>query len=171
MICLNGLFTTSKANEVGQCKLFVFWMLRKSQVETFSCNFYVKNLSLPFTEHNKINIQELKEACKSFEKVLVQNIHFGLSPSLTSALQSIPRWRLVQAALPHVMHCAAALLSNRVKDMQNLGAAETKLLYTLHWILLFAAEECADGEDGVKKDLNTYDYLFSLPTISVSYKF
>lgn len=66
------------------------------------------------------------------------------------------------------MHCAAALLSNRVKDMQNLGAAETKLLYTLHWILLFAAEECADGEDGGKKDLNTYDYLFSLPTISVS---
>lgn len=90
--------------------------------------------------------QELKEACKSFEKVLVQNIHFGLSPSLTSALQSIPRWRLVQAgiflflifknnfykiyfqALPHVMHCTAALLSNRVKDLQNLGAAETKVL-------------------------------------------
>ena len=111
--------------------------------------------------------QELKEACKSFEKVLVQNIHFGLSPSLTSAIQSIPRWRLVQAALPHVMHCAAALLTNRVKDLQNLGAAETKLLYTLHWILLFAADECADNEDG-KKILNTYEYLFSIPTISVS---
>ena len=26
-----------------------------------------------------------------FEKVLVQNIQFGLSPSLTSALHSIPR--------------------------------------------------------------------------------
>lgn len=98
----------------------------------------------------------------------MQNIHFGLSPSLTSALQSIPRWRLVQAALPHVMHCAAALLMNRVKDMQALGAAETKLLYTLHWILLFAAEECADGEDGKKELMNPYDYLFSIPTISVS---
>ena len=65
------------------------------------------------------------------------------------------------------MHCAAALLSNRVKDMQNLGAAETKLLYTLHWIFLFAAEECADNEEG-KKEMNPYDYLFSIPTISVS---
>jgi protein unc-80 len=74
----------------------------------------------------------------------------------------------VQAALPHVMHCAAALLSNRVKDLQNLGAAETKLLYTLHWILLFAADECNDNEDGSKKELmNPYDYLFSIPTISV----
>lgn len=115
--------------------------------------------------------QELKEACKSFEKVLVQNIHFGLSPSLTSALQSIPRWRLVQAALPHVMHCAAALLTNRVKDLQNLGAAETKLLYTLHWILLFAAEECADGDDVKKEMMNPYDYLFSIPTISVRKSF
>lgn len=97
----------------------------------------------------------------------MQNIHFGLSPSLTSALQSIPRWRLVQAALPHVMHCAAALLTNRVKDLQNLGAAETKLLYTLHWILLFAAEECADGDDVKKEMMNPYDYLFSIPTISV----
>jgi hypothetical protein len=60
------------------------------------------------------------------------------------------------------------LLTNRVKDLQNLGAAETKLLYTLHWILLFAADECADNEDG-KKDLNPYDYLFSIPTISVSF--
>lgn len=57
--------------------------------------------------------QELKEACKSFEKVLVQNIHFGLSIPFTSALESISRWRLVQSALPHVMHCAAALLHNR----------------------------------------------------------
>ena len=100
--------------------------------------------------------------------MLVQNIHFGLSPSLTSALQAIPRWRLVQAALPHVMHCAAASLNNRVKDLQALGAAETKLLYTLHWILLFAAEECADADvEGNKELMNPYHYLFSIPTISV----
>lgn len=81
---------------------------------------------------------------------------------------AIPRWRLVQAALPHVMHCASALLSNRVKDLQNLGAAETKLLYTLHWILLFAAEECADAEDGSREVMRPDEYLFSIPTISVS---
>ncbi|XP_050101355.1 protein unc-80 homolog isoform X2 [Anopheles aquasalis] len=107
---------------------------------------------------------ELKEACKSFEKVLVQNIQFGLSPSLTSALESIPRWRIVQAALPHVIHCAGALMHNRVKDLQALGSAETKILYTLHWILLFASEECADAEH--EKDA-TNNYLFSIPTISL----
>uniref|UniRef100_A0AAG5CN78 Protein unc-80 homolog n=1 Tax=Anopheles atroparvus TaxID=41427 RepID=A0AAG5CN78_ANOAO len=108
---------------------------------------------------------ELKEACKSFEKVLVQNIQFGLSPSLTSALESIPRWRIVQAALPHVIHCAGALMHNRVKDLQALGSAETKILYTLHWILLFAAEECADAEGD--KDSTASNYLFSIPTISL----
>lgn len=58
----------------------------------------------------------------------------------------------------------------RVKDLQTLGTAETKLLYTLHWILLFASEECADEEmDGHKgKDHQRQQpYLFSIPTISV----
>uniref|UniRef100_A0A1B0CSU9 Uncharacterized protein n=2 Tax=Lutzomyia longipalpis TaxID=7200 RepID=A0A1B0CSU9_LUTLO len=117
---------------------------------------------------HEASCMELKEACKSFEKVLVQNIQFGLSPSLTSALQAIPRWRLVQAALPHVMHCAAALLHNRVKDLQSLGAAETKLLYTLHWILLYAGEECADSDaEQDKQSLKSHQYLFSVPTISL----
>jgi hypothetical protein len=35
---------------------------------------------------------EQREACKSFEKVLVQNIQFGLSPSLTEAIKSISRF-------------------------------------------------------------------------------
>ena len=48
-----------------------------------------------------------------FEKVLVQNILFGLSPSFTNSLQLIPRWRFVVAAFPHVMHCAAAMLQHR----------------------------------------------------------
>jgi protein unc-80 len=67
-----------------------------------------------------------------------------------------------------VMHCASSLLSNRVKDLQNLGTAETKLLYTLHWILLFAAEECADCEDSQREVMRPDEYLFSIPTISVS---
>ncbi|XP_049834730.1 protein unc-80 homolog isoform X4 [Schistocerca gregaria] len=112
---------------------------------------------------------ELKEACKSFEKVLVQNIQIGLSPSLTEAIRTIPRWRLIQGAFPHVMHCAASLLHNR-KDtnLQNLGQAETKLLYTLHWIILDAAEECADAdyEKGVYHSSPFY-YLFSIPCITL----
>ncbi|XP_039948637.1 protein unc-80 homolog isoform X7 [Bactrocera tryoni] len=117
---------------------------------------------------------ESKEACKSFEKVLVQNIQFGLSPPLTKALGDIPRWRLLQAALPHVMHCVAALLHNRVKDMQAIGPVETKLLYTMQWILLYAAEECADDEGGnevlgdeTPKQKSMEQYLFSVPTITL----
>lgn len=59
---------------------------------------------------------------------------------------------------------------NSVKDLQALGTAETKLLYTLHWILLFASEECADEEaDTFRKhgEKRHQPYLFSIPTISV----
>ncbi|XP_022826040.1 protein unc-80 homolog isoform X6 [Spodoptera litura] len=112
---------------------------------------------------------EVKEACKSFEKVLVQNLRFGLSISLADAIGSIPRWRLIQASLPHVMHALAALLHNRVKDnMQSLGNVETKLLYTLHWILLDASDECieADYENGVFYS-NPFHYLFSIPALTL----
>jgi hypothetical protein len=47
--------------------------------------------------------------------VLVENKLHGLSPVLSEAIQSISRWELVQAALPHVLHCTAILLSNRNK--------------------------------------------------------
>ncbi|XP_059490383.1 protein unc-80 homolog isoform X4 [Neocloeon triangulifer] len=115
---------------------------------------------------------ELKEACKSFEKVLVQNIQFGLSPSLTEAIKAVPRWKLVQASFPHVMHCAAALLSNRRENtsLQSLSAAETKLLYTLHWIILDAAEECANDEmekNVSRTQASTAHYLFSIPSITL----
>lgn len=68
------------------------------------------------------------------------------------------------------MHCTAALLFNRMKDgnIQSLGAVETKLLYTMHWIILDAAEECADAdfENGIYHSSPLY-YLFSVPTITV----
>lgn len=65
-------------------------------------------------------------------------------------------------------------MSFRVKDLQSLGQAETKLLYTLHWIMLFASDECAEetGEDGTTTSAqgkNQQNYLFSVPAISVSY--
>uniref|UniRef100_A0A2A4JD08 Protein unc-80 homolog n=1 Tax=Heliothis virescens TaxID=7102 RepID=A0A2A4JD08_HELVI len=105
----------------------------------------------------------------SFEKVLVQNLRFGLSISLAEAIESIPRWRLIQASLPHVMHALAALLHNRVKDnMQSLGNVETKLLYTLHWILLDASDECieSDYENGIFYS-NPFHYLFSIPALTL----
>lgn len=52
---------------------------------------------------------------QSFERVLVENKLHGLSPELSEAIQSISRWELVQAALPHVLHCTSILLSNRNK--------------------------------------------------------
>jgi len=76
------------------------------------------------------------------------------------------------------MHACAALLYNRVKDMQAIGPVETKLLYTMQWILLYAAEECADDEGGEDlalgdatepKSKSIDQYLFSVPTITVSY--
>lgn len=59
--------------------------------------------------------------------------------------------------------------NSSVKDSQALSATETKLLYTLHWILLFASAECADEEAEAKKSLSKDPdrFLFSIPTISV----
>lgn len=59
-----------------------------------------------------------------------------------------------------VCHCRCS-----VKDLQMLGPAETKLLYTLHWILLFASAECADEEVDAKNEARTH--LLSIPTISL----
>ncbi|XP_043466068.1 protein unc-80 homolog isoform X3 [Leptopilina heterotoma] len=106
---------------------------------------------------------EMKEACTSMEKVFVQNLHNELTPSLRKMLSSIPRWRLIQAALPVVLHATANVL-NCKKDLQNLGAMETTLLYILHWILLDSAEECADPNGDIN---NPFYYLFSIPTMTV----
>ena len=61
--------------------------------------------------------------------------------------------------------------------MQPIGAVETKLLYTMQWIFLYAAEECADDEGGdemlgePENKIKSMDqYLFSVPTITVSYE-
>lgn len=60
----------------------------------------------------------------------------------------------------------------RVKDnMQTLGNVETKLLYTLHWIILDASDECADNDyENGKYYSNPFHYLFSIPAMTVSIK-
>lgn len=98
--------------------------------------------------------------------MVVQNILHGLSPGLSDAINSISRWSFIKASLPHIMHaCTAALIYRRerlasspppilssnlttnaaaiaaAQARQKLGKTETKLLYTLHWLLLDAAAE------------------------------
>ncbi|KAK9884494.1 hypothetical protein WA026_007335 [Henosepilachna vigintioctopunctata] len=113
---------------------------------------------------------EVKESCKAYEKVLVQNLQSGLKADLAEVIRSLPRWRLIQASLPHVMHSVASLLHGRIKDgnIQGLGSVETTLMYTLHWIILDAAEECADSdyENGIYHPSPFY-YLFSIPTLTL----
>ncbi|XP_064639472.1 protein unc-80 homolog [Lineus longissimus] len=105
-------------------------------------------------------------SCVSFERVLVQNILHGLSPSLCDSIQSISRWRLIQASFPHVMHCCAAVLGNRKQNFPDtkFGISETKLLYTLHWIILDAASECDDADSA----LPGYQKPATLPLHSLS---
>ena len=60
------------------------------------------------------------------------------------------------------------LFRSRESNLQGLGAVDTKLLYTLHWILLDAAEECrdADLEHGVINS-SPFHYLFPITSIQV----
>ncbi|KAL0832090.1 hypothetical protein ABMA28_001576 [Loxostege sticticalis] len=130
---------------------------------------FLWRLTAPFVRPRLGRVHD--DDCMSFEKALVQNLRLGLSISLSEseAIEAIPRWRLIQAAFPHVMHSLAALLHNRVKDnMQSLGNVETTLLYTLHWILLDASDECADNdyENGIFYS-NPFHYLFSVPSITL----
>ncbi|KYN10340.1 Protein unc-80 like protein, partial [Trachymyrmex cornetzi] len=97
------------------------------------------------------------------ERVLVQDLHNDLTPSLSEILRNVPRWRLIQAALPYVLHATASLMHNR-KDFQTLGTMETTLLYILHWILLDSAEECAENEADPS---NPFFYLFPIPTMTL----
>ena len=56
----------------------------------------------------------------------------------------------------------------RKESSFNLGTAETKLLYTLHWILSDAADECSlQAEEEGKLDISTFAYLFPLSAITV----
>ncbi|KAK0161492.1 hypothetical protein PV327_009957 [Microctonus hyperodae] len=115
---------------------------------------------------HEASCMEMKEASTSFEKVLVQSLHNELTPSLTDILNTVPRWRLIQTALPYVLHAAGNLLHNK-KDLQNIGAMETTLLYILHWFLLDAAEECAESDSEHGLSNNPFHYLYSIPTMTL----
>ncbi|KAI0985097.1 hypothetical protein GJ496_001704 [Pomphorhynchus laevis] len=52
----------------------------------------------------------------SIERVVVQNILHGLSPSLSDSLDQTDRWQFVSAAIPHIMHACAAILEKSVQS-------------------------------------------------------
>lgn len=53
------------------------------------------------------------------------------------------------------------------KDFQTLGTLETTLLYILHWIILDAADECADSDNN--EVALPFHYNFSVPTMTVHF--
>lgn len=108
---------------------------------------------------------------QSFERVVVQNITHGLSPGLCEAMESVSRWKIVQAALPHVIHCCASVLNERKASNPDskFGSNETKLLYTLHWIIQDAASECEDFDIEQNIQRGVQAYLHPLETVQVYY--
>lgn len=72
----------------------------------------------------------------------------GLSPGLSDAISGISRWSFIKASFPHILHACASTLKYRHATSptgSKLGKTETKLLYTLHWLILDAASECEDN--------------------------
>jgi len=101
---------------------------------------------------------EQRDACKLFERIIITNNIWGQSPSLTDAISSIDRWRLIKVSFPFVLQCTASLLNNKlIKDhnFNRLGGNEAKMMYTLQWILMNAFEECADSENEAKNKVTS----------------
>ena len=82
-----------------------------------------------FFTHNSRQFQSL-------EKILVQNIRVGLSPSFTEAIRSISRWKFVQSSLPHVMLCTAQLINERYK-LDLLFNFFFSFLPSIYWNYVF----------------------------------
>ncbi|KAL3119938.1 hypothetical protein niasHT_007066 [Heterodera trifolii] len=93
-------------------------------------------------------VSKLQDAsCMTFERVIVQNILHGISPSLSDAIGSVSRWSLVRAAFPHIVQCCAALLTERCAEEEDvpMSGSLVKSLYILHWLLIDAAAECNEN--------------------------
>uniref|UniRef100_A0A8R1DJA0 UNC80 domain-containing protein n=1 Tax=Caenorhabditis japonica TaxID=281687 RepID=A0A8R1DJA0_CAEJA len=113
-------------------------------------------------------IGKLHEAsCVTFERVVVQNILHGLSPSLSNALASVSRWKLVRAALPHVIQCCGSLLSANIGE-KKLPTSLQKILYILHWMLMDSSSECSESVS-TKEDNGSprSQGLFNISTIQL----
>lgn len=97
-------------------------------------------------------IGKLHEAsCVTLERVIVQNILHGLSPSLSDALNNVSRWKLVKAAFPHVIQCCGSLLQS-LSGQKGMPTSLQKILYILHWMLLDSASECSPDASSNKQE-------------------
>ncbi|VDK67417.1 unnamed protein product [Anisakis simplex] len=112
----------------------------------------------------------------TFERVVVQNILHGLSPSLSDAIGSVSRWRFVRAAFPHIVQCCASLIAEAgVREAGTpISGLLTKILYILHWLLLDSANECCDSDSGKSVtetgEVNVHsvrEYTFSVNSIQL----
>ncbi|VDK88979.1 unnamed protein product [Litomosoides sigmodontis] len=114
-------------------------------------------------------------ACLTLERVVVQNILHGLSPSLSDAINSVSRWRFVRATFPHIIQCCASLLSEATgRSDSPMSGSLVKMLYILHWLLLDSANECYDVESrkSVSESANfpghaIRQYAFSISSIQL----
>uniref|UniRef100_A0A7E4W3C8 UNC80 domain-containing protein n=1 Tax=Panagrellus redivivus TaxID=6233 RepID=A0A7E4W3C8_PANRE len=128
----------------------------------------------------------------TFERVVVQNILHGLSPSLSDAIASVSRWRFVRAAFPHIVQCCSALLNDRADAMikwkkkrkNSNGTTDddkdppvippvsgplAKILYILHWLLIDAAAECNETSLNESSDgtISVPQLAFSVASIQL----
>ncbi|CAF1579841.1 unnamed protein product, partial [Didymodactylos carnosus] len=81
---------------------------------------FLWNQSNPFIKQKFGNLTDASAI--SFERVLVENVLHGLSPSLSDAITSIQRWLLIKAAFPHVMHACAASIEHSLHTQQQQTA-------------------------------------------------
>uniref|UniRef100_A0A915D322 Cation channel complex component UNC80 N-terminal domain-containing protein n=1 Tax=Ditylenchus dipsaci TaxID=166011 RepID=A0A915D322_9BILA len=122
----------------------------------------------PFLGTKTIKLHEA--SCVTFERVIVQNILHGLSPSLSDAIASISRWRLVKAAFPHIVQCCGSLLMERANEDEALPMTGSlvKILYIMHWLLLDAVMECNENTLGdPNASLNIRQLTYSISSIQL----
>lgn len=78
-------------------------------------------------------------------------------------------WPLLKTPTTRKLSIFQTLINRKdTNNLQNVGTAASKLLYTLHWTLLDAAEECADAdrEAGIVPR-EPFPYIFPLTCIQV----
>ncbi|CAD5215802.1 unnamed protein product [Bursaphelenchus okinawaensis] len=110
-----------------------------------------------------------ESSCVTFERVVVQNILHGLSPSLSDAIASVSRWRFVRAAFPHIVQCCGALLAVRANEDESLpmSGSLVKIMYILHWLILDAAHECNETNEGEAIEVSLKKLTYSIPCIQM----
>lgn len=50
---------------------------------------------------------------QTFERLLVLDSQIDLPQKVKDEIILLPRWNLIQASLPHILHSTAAILQNR----------------------------------------------------------